>query len=387
VERSHGEQLKVRAGILAYGLDRPAAGIGRYAIELVKALRRHQPDIELVLLKPFDGPVAGLGDGSEVRLRGTRLLPAMMALGPVEIAIAARRHRLDVVHDPSGISPFLVPNWLGRFGRVVTIHDMVPFIYPETHLWLTNFLFRRYIPRTLRFVDRVVTVSDASKRDIERFLPIAPDRVTRIHCGVSEQFRPQVPDRIVSVLDRYGVARPYILVVGVLAARKNLEAAFEAFARLKAAGLPHRLVVVGRKAWKAEGIFQRLEALGLGEEVVLTGYVEDTDLPALYAGADCFIFPSLYEGFGLPLLEAMACGVPVVASNASSLPEVAGDAGLLVDPRDVDGFASAMHRVVAEPGLANDLRERGFARARQFTWERVAAAHAAIYHDVAAFRR
>jgi glycosyltransferase involved in cell wall biosynthesis len=377
----HVDSCPLRVGILAYGLDRATSGIGRYAIELVRALRTHHAELEVILLKPFDDPVADLDGGQDVRLRGTRLLPAMMALGPLEIVSAARRHRLDVVHDPTGVSPFLLPYRVGKFARIVTLHDAVPFVHPETHVRLTNFLFRSYIPRTLRYVDRIITDSESSSRDIQRFFRVDESRVTRIYCGVNERFRSQPPERVAEVLSRYGLEPPYLLVVGALQERKNLQTAFEAFARLKSGGLPHRLVVVGRKAWKTEGLFQRLDELGLGDEVRLTGYVEEADLPPLYAGAACFLFPSLYEGFGLPPLEAMACGTPVVASNTSSIPEVVGDAGILVDPHDVAGFTDALRSVIEQPSLATRLRKRGLVRARQFTWERTAAAHATAYHE------
>jgi glycosyltransferase involved in cell wall biosynthesis len=377
----HVERSALRVGILAYGLDRPPSGIGRYAIELVRAIRAHHPELEVILLKPFDSEASDLDGIQVVRLRGTRLLPAMMAFGPLEIAAAARKHRLDVIHDPMGISPFLLPQRVGAFARLVTLHDAIPFVHPETHVWLTNFLFRSYIPRTLRFVDRIITVSDFSSRDIQRFLRVDAGHVTRIYCGVDQRFRPQPPERIAQVLDKYGVVPPYLLVVGALQERKNLQTAFAAFARLKAQGLPHRLVVVGRKAWKTEGMFRCLTDLELGDDVLLTGYIEDVDLPALYAGAACFLFPSLYEGFGLPPLEAMACGTPVVASHTSSIPEVVGDAGVLIDPFDVAGFADAARFVIERPSLAGKLSERGLARARQFTWERAAKEHVAAYQD------
>jgi glycosyltransferase involved in cell wall biosynthesis len=294
----------------------------------------------------------------------------------------ARRFALDIVHDPTGATPFLVPRRLARFARVTTIHDMVPFVHPETHERLTNLLFHRYIPHTLPFVDRIITVSNASERDIVRFFHVRPDCVATIPCGVSPRFGPRAASQVFDTLSRYGIVPPYLLTVGALQARKNLETLLESFARLRLEGLPHRLVVVGRKAWKSEGIFHRLDDLGLGDAVVLTGYVDDADLPALYAGAACFVFPSIYEGFGLPPLEAMACGVPVVTSNTSSLPEVVGDAAITVDPHDVGGFVAAIRRIVDQPALADELRARGLERAQRFTWERAAAAHASLYHDV-----
>lgn len=372
-----------RLGLLAYGLDRPASGIGRYTIELARALARFQDALALSLLTPFSGSPSGLDRlYPSIRLKG-RLLPALMTAGPLQIAAIARRERLRVVHDPFGVSPFPLPYRIAHFARIVTIHDMIPFVYPETHARLTNLLFRHYIPRTLRFVDQVVTVSDASKRDIQRYYGMPAAKIRVIPCGVSPAFSPVPPTTVAGVLQRYAVPQPYILTVGALQARKNLETLFAAYRVLRSKGLPHRLVVTGRKAWKTAGIFTSLRELGLEEDVILTGYVADDDLPALYSGASVFAFPSLYEGFGLPPLEAMACGTPVVTSNASSLPEVVGDGGLTVEPSDVRGFAAALERLLTDEALHETCRERGLARAGRFTWEAAAAAHLELYQSLA----
>ena len=372
-----------RVGFVTYGLDRPLSGIGRYAVELAGALADCSDAVAITLLTPFGGSPAGLDRSfPSVRIHG-RLLPAFMAAGPAEVAWAARRAGLDVVHDPMGISPFAVPRRLGPYRRVVTIHDMIPFVYPETHARLTNILFQRYIPRTLRYVDRMITDSEASKRDILRFFDIPESRVQVIACGVSARFRPVPAVECEQARQRHGLRQPYILTLGALQARKNLGGLFEAYAELRRRGLRHQLVVVGKKAWKTEGIFRTLTALGLEDDVVLTGYVDDVDLPALYSGASAFAFPSLYEGFGLPPLEAMACGTPVVTSNTSSLPEVVGEAGIMVDPHDVQSLADALERVLTDPALASTLRERGLERARRFTWERAARAHLEIYAELA----
>lgn len=372
----------LRVGLLGYGLDRPGSGIARYTAELAAHLRAADAGVEPVLLAAGSAPGGIDQETARVAIPGLGRLPTVMAVGPVSLAAAARRHRLDLIHDPTGISPFFVPRRFGPFARVVTIHDMVPFVHPETHAPLTNALFRRYIPRTLGGVDRIVTVSEASRRDILRFYGVCPQHVLVIPNGVSARFRRPPAAEIAEVLARFGLRQPYVLAVGALQARKNLETLFDAFARLRAAELPHRLVVVGRKLWKSEGIFQRLDTLGLAEAVELTGYVADDDLPALYAGAACFVFPSLYEGFGLPPLEAMACGTPVVASASSAMPEVVGDAGVLVPPTDAAAFAAAIRRIVDDPGWAAALRERGLARAAAYTWEATAAAHAALYREL-----
>lgn len=379
---THADTRRIRVGILGYGLDRPATGIARYTIEITRALAALHPEIEPVLLQPFETTIPALSNLERVRLRFIRLLPGLMAIGPVELALAARRHKLDVLHDPVGIAPFIAPRQLGGCATVVTIHDVVPFVHPETHARLTNFLYRRYMPVTLRFVDRVITDSDASKRDIMRFYHRRASDIERIQCGVGPLFQPQSTGHVTKVLAKYRICPPYILCVGALSARKNLETALTAFSIVRSRGFDHQLILVGPKAWKTQGIFQRIEELNLANHVSFTGFVDDEDLPAMYAGADCFVFPSIYEGFGLPPLEAMACGAPVVASNASSLPEVIGDAGLSVDPLDATGFADAICRVLTEPTLANTLRERGIARSQRFSWSRAAADHAKLYRSV-----
>jgi glycosyltransferase involved in cell wall biosynthesis len=373
--------------LLGYGLDRPLTGIGRYAVELARQLCACDDGISLELIKPFSKPANGLDTPLRTRRILGRRLPAYMVVGPTQITNVARRDRLDVVHDPFGVSPFFVPRQLAPFGRVLTLHDMVPFVYPETHARLTNLLFRRYIPRSLRFVDQIITDSESSQRDIVRFLRFPSERVTAIPIGVASRFAPAGADERQRACQRLSLPGDYILTVGSLSPRKNLESLFAAFKELRRRGRPHHLVVVGPTAWKSAGIFRQLRTLGIESDVLLTGFVSDDDLPALYSGAAAFAFPSLYEGFGLPPLEAMACGTPVVTSNNSSLPEVVGDAGLLVDPLDVEALASALDRLLTDPELSSRLIRRGIARSKAFTWERTARAHSCIYRDVATQRR
>lgn len=372
----------LRLGLLGYGLDRPLTGIGRYSVEIARQFSLPGSGVSLEVIKPFSSPVADLDEYLRTRrIFGSRL-PAYMLAGPLQIATVARRDELDVIHDPFGVSPFFMPHRIAPFGRVLTLHDMIPFVYPETHARLTNLLFRRYIPRSLRFVDRIITDSESSRQDIVRFLRFPPERVTAIPIGVAPQFAPASAEVCQRVRERYGLPVDYILTVGSLTPRKNLETLFAAYYQLRQRGLPHRLVVVGPTAWKSAGIFQRLRSLGIEQDVVLTGFVADTDLPALYSAASAFAFPSLYEGFGLPPLEAMACGTPVVTSNRSSLPEIVGDAALLVDPLDVDALASAIDRLLTDAGLTTAMIARGLARTRLFTWERTAREHCRVYRDV-----
>ena len=372
----------IRLGMLGYGLDRPLTGIGRYAVELTQHFSTSD-ELAVTLMKPFAQPVTELEPRvGTSRIHG-RLLPSYMLAGPAQITAIARKRRLNVIHDPFGVSPFFAPRSIGRFGRVVTIHDMIPFVFPETHAPLTNLLFRRYIPWSLRFVDRIITDSESSRRDIVRFYRFPADRVHAIPIGVSHRFVPATREATQRALDRYGITTSYIMVVGSLNPRKNLETLFESYRLLRQRGLGHQLVVVGPKAWKSASIFQRLHDLGLESDVVMTGFVDEDDLPALYSGADAFAFPSLYEGFGLPPLEAMACGTPVVTSNSSSLPEVVGGAGLMIDPGDAKALADAIEHLVTDRATHAKFAALGLARAKQFRWDRTACAHLNLYREIA----
>jgi len=202
--------------------------------------------------------------------------------------------------------------------------------------------------------------------------------------AADRRFRPMEAVDIEPILREYSVETPYILYVGALESRKNLPRLLEAYTLLRQWSTGWRLVIVGARKWKSSPIFETVQRLQLESHVTFTGYVADEHLPALYAGADLFAFPSLYEGFGLPVLEAMACGTPVVTSNSSSLPEVAGDAALLVDPYNVDEIAAAMRRILEDTNLAQELRMHGLARAAQFTWERTARETIEVYEKVLA---
>jgi glycosyltransferase involved in cell wall biosynthesis len=230
-------------------------------------------------------------------------------------------------------------------------------------------------------------VSEATKADLVEILRVPPSKVVVIHEAVGPEFaRPQSPEAVDAVVRRYGLRRPYCLFVGNLEPRKNLPRLIEAFAEVRrragAEGRSAQLVLAGTRAWLHGGIFRAVEAHGLADAVAFTDYVPRGDLPALYAGATCFVFPSLYEGFGLPVLEAMAAGAPVVAARAGSIPEVAGDAALLVDARVPDEIAAAIEAVLTDGALRARLVARGRARAAQFEWNTVARRTLAVYDAV-----
>lgn len=362
----------MRIGLIAYGLDRQTGGIGRYTSELTRALRDR--GIDLVVLNAGRAAVV---PGVHV-LRGSRLLPALLTIGQIEIARSVQRLGLDLVHDPTGVMPLM----LTGAGRVATIHDVIPYVHPAASTWLDWLIYHAWLPLAVRRLDRVITDSQQSRADILRYLPIRPERLAVVSAGVSPSYRPLDQAQCEPVLARNGIAYRYILYVGAVESRKNLVRLLEAYARLLAWSQNWRLVVVGARHWRASAVAEAVHRLGLEEKVLFTGYVAEGDLPALYSGADLFVFPSLYEGFGLPVLEAMACGAPVITSNVSSLPEVAGDAALLVDPLNSEAITAAMQQVLADGDLRADLRVQGLKRAAGFNWQRTAEETIAVYQQV-----
>jgi glycosyltransferase involved in cell wall biosynthesis len=303
-------------------------------------------------------------------------LPVELITGPV-----------DVFHSPDFTLP---PVW--RALTVLTVHDLSFLRVPECFTGALRHYLERVVPRSVRRADHVIADSESTGRDLVRLLDVPASKVTVIHSGVEPRFRP-IADRatLEAVRQRYNLPERFILSVGTLQPRKNFTTLIEAFSRLKLGAGSWKLgtrnlklVIVGGKGWLYEAVFARVETLGLQGEVLFPGFVADEDLPPLYNLAEVFALPSWYEGFGLPPLEAMACGTPVVTSNTSSLPEVVGDAGLMVEPIDVEGLAAEMGRVLGDSDLRREMVQRGLARAREFTWERAARQLLKVYEEAGA---
>ena len=288
----------------------------------------------------------------------------------------------QLYHATEHLLPYL------RRPTVLTVHDLIFERYPQHHKW-TNRLFLSVGMRLfVRAADTIIAVSQQTKHDLIELYHTPAAKIQVIYQGIDPSFAPAPAATVQRVRERYalraqdGAPRPYLLMVGTLEPRKNHITAMQALARLKAMKLPHSLLVVGGEGWLFEPIKAQVAALGLAADVRFTGYVPAADLPALYTGATAVLQPTLYEGFGFPVLEAMACGVPVVCSNVSSLPEAAGDAALLVAPTDDEALAAAIQRLLLEPALAADLRRLGLQRAATFQWQRCAAETVAIYQRV-----
>jgi glycosyltransferase involved in cell wall biosynthesis len=379
-----------RVALNALFLHYPRSGTGRYLDRLVACVgpaadpyllgsRRFPPADESatshpahLLASPFDRRSGAL---------------AKVWHEQVAAPAEARAWRADLYHVPH-FAPPVVP----RSPTVVTVHDLVPVLWPEYRRTAEQRLYTGLVALGLRSAARVITDSRASAADLVRYLRVPPDRIRVIPLGVDERFRPlgSPAERAwaATVWSRYRLVQPYLLCfVGSLDRRKNVDRLIAAYARLKYEHhLPHQLVIVGGRRG-SDAIFYDplpdLVRLGVTESVILIDRVGDDEARALHAGADVFVYPSLYEGFGLPPLEAMACGAPVACSNASSLPEVVGDAGVLFDPTDVLAMAEAVHRIVADRDLRSHLASTARLVAARFTWEATATATLDVYREVA----
>ncbi len=352
------------------------AGLGRYAQNLAEHLAQ-QEDCRLSLFYNRSGPAT--------------VPPSLAGLPVRSWPIPTRPWRLAValgtlLHTPwDGLLPdvdlfhateHLLPPFR-HVRSVLTVHDLIYILYPEYHLPMNYHFLRLMMPRFARRADAIIAISECTRRDLVRLWHIPEEKIRVIYEGIDARFRPVAdPPALDGVRRRYGLPDRFALYVGTIEPRKNLPALFEAWAKLHA---PLPLVIAGKRGWLYQETFARVEALGVTDRVHFTGYVADEDLPALYSAADLFVFPSLYEGFGLPVLEAMACGTPVVTSTGGALPEVAGDAALLADPQDVDALADALQRLLASKPLRDEYRDRGFARARMFSWSRTAEETLALY--------
>jgi len=265
---------------------------------------------------------------------------------------------------------------------LLTVHDLSFVRDPASAAPGLRDYLEVVVPRSVARADHILADSAATRSDLIELYRTPPEKITVLYCGIHAAFRP-VSDAqtLAAVRDRYGLgSAPFILAVSTLQPRKNYTRLIQAFARLPDQST--NLVIAGGKGWLFETIFSEVERLRLRERVIFPGFVADADLPALYSAARLLAYPSLYEGFGLPMLEAMACGTPVVASTASCLPEVAGDAARLVSPTDVEALAAALDQVLTDEALRRDLAAKGHARAGQFTWEHAARQLLATYREL-----
>ncbi len=367
--------------MLRIGLDytsaiHQVAGIGRYTRELVNALTVANKDYEYRLF------AAGATDVERPALPHNwqwcptgltrRWLERVWYRLRLPLPVEAWTGRVDLFHAPDFVLPILLP----KTQTIVTIHDLSFVRQPDSTMPGMAAYLNRWVPRSVQQADQVIAVSEATRQDLIELYHTPPNKIKVLYHGVSPNFKPvDNLARLADIRQRYGLGEhPFILSVGTLQPRKNYVRLIQAYAmvRQKLALASPNLVIVGQKGWHYEEIFDEVNRWQLASHIHFLGFVEDSDLAALYSAARLFIYPSLYEGFGLPVLEAMACGTPVVAANLSALPEVVGSAGWLINPYDVKGMAESMAQLLTDEPLRQQFIQDGFKQAARFTWTNMA---------------
>ena len=338
------------------------SGTGRYSEALLDALGEEKA-LELAVFWPRDlQPPAGAQDMVLYRRN-----PAGITRMYTEQWGVRRFKNIDIVHYPASIGPVIHPG----YPTVITVHDLSFLRHPEWFRKNRAWYYKHWVERSVRIADHIIADSNATAEDLMTLLHIPAARITVAHLGVTPHFRPASEDHIALIRETYNLPRNFFLYVGTLEPRKNVARLIRAWSMV-AGDIPQDLVLAGRRGWKLKSVHQAWSRSPYRDRIHFPGYIQQEHLPALLCAADGFTWPSLFEGFGLPPLEAMACGTPVLTSNTSSLPEVVGDAALTVSPRDTQAMAKALLRLSRERQLQEDLRQAGLQRAAQFSWKKTA---------------
>jgi glycosyltransferase involved in cell wall biosynthesis len=354
------------------------SGLGNYAFHLLAAMVDSSSGHQFRLYHDAKACVAGSIGNAEVSFRELPSFPSRFHGGDqFWLPLQAGRDQVSLLHCPANYVPLIQP-----CPTVVTVHDMVLSLHDEGETRNQLFYWRQLMPMALRKAARIITVSHHSKRDIVNLLDIPEDRVRVIHSGVDSFFKRLDDETVQKGLAALGLQAGYVFMLGASSPRKNIECAVKAFIQLKKQGFSPKLVLTCGNAVFAEKLRNLLAGAGLLGEVAFLPHVSPEDLRVLYNGALSFLYPSLYEGFGFPILEAMACGTTVVTSDTSSMPEVAGDAALLVEPTDPKAIAEALAKIAQSPALGSDLRLKGQLRARDFRWAKAARETLAVYDSI-----
>jgi glycosyltransferase involved in cell wall biosynthesis len=373
--------IAINAHLLAHTRSFRRAGVSNYVEALLTHLGQIDRESRYSVYTTRGLGAGALGLPPNFRVRPS-LLPTInpRVRIPWEQLVAPALMRLggaDVYHGVLNVMPLASP-----VPSVVTIHDLSPFLFPQTFRRVNRIYTRWAIRVACRRAAYILAVSEFTKQEIVRWMRVPPERVVVTYDAADDRFAPPDPAEVEAFRAAKGLPAKFVLFLGTLEPRKNLTLLLDAYAMV-ARSIDAPLLIAGSRGWLYEPVLARAEQLGLGDRLRFIGYVDQAEQHLWYAAATAFAFPSLYEGFGMPPLEAMACGTPVVVSRSSSLPEVVGDAGLVVSPSDPEELADALHRVISDAALRDDLRARGLAQARRFSWRETAERTLEVYRRAA----
>jgi glycosyltransferase involved in cell wall biosynthesis len=350
-------------------LYKTKVGMGKYIIELVNRIPKDDPENCYVIYvsekneKYFDLTAKNITIKKVPDILTSPFLKIIWE--QLFLPFSLIKNSVDIYHATG----FVLPLWKPKKTKfVVTIADMTFFTHPQYHKWFKNSYFRVFIPISLKNADKVLAISENTKEDIVAITQTNPKKIQTVHLGVDSYFIPEQKKEYGLILAKYKIKQPYTLFVGMLEPRKNIIGLIKAFSLIEDKK-GHILVIVGEKGWMYDTIFSYVNKLGLENDVLFIGYVPDHDLAALYSRATCFVYPSFYEGFGIPVIEAMACGCPVITSNNSSLKEIVGDAAILIDPYSVEQIAEKMQLLLQNKEEQQKRKDAGLKQARKYKWE------------------
>ncbi len=348
-------------------------GISSYTTEMIRALERCQPAHHISILHSRKSPYS-------TNFNAVPLwTPPHFRFEKIALALELTRLGLDLLHT----TDFIPPSW-GAKHQVITVHDLTFLHYPEHKDQAAIRYYNDQIERAVQKAAHILAVSEATHNDLVTMLKVNPDKITVQPHGINLCFQPLVSESVKTQLQTLGLPQGYILFVGTLEPRKNIPALLDAYEQLDQ---PPLLLLVGRPGWLFDATMQRIERLqARGHPIIIRSDIPNAQLPVIYNGAHVLILPSFYEGFGMPALEAMACGTPVIVSDTSSLPEVVGDVGLLINPNDPDTLIAALNRALNDLEWREQARDAGIQRAKQFTWERSAQIALSTYETVLSTR-
>ncbi|MCX6015715.1 MAG: glycosyltransferase family 1 protein [Chloroflexales bacterium] len=373
--------VAINAHLLAQTANFRRAGVSHY----VEALLEHLGYIDTInrytvyTTRGVNATTLGLPANFKVRpsllptINPRVRIPWEQVMAPPLLAA----HGADVYHGVLNVMPLLA-----GIPSVVTIHDLSAMLFPQTFRRINRMYTRWAIQVSAKRAAHLFTVSEYAKQEMVTHLNVPAERITVTYDACDARFRPSTPSELAAFRQRNGLPERYLFYLGTLEPRKNIPRLLDAYAQI-AHEVDAPLLIGGGKGWLYEPILAQAERLNLGDKLRFVGYIPQAEQHLWYGAATAFVFPSLYEGFGMPPLEAMACGTPVIVSNASCLPEVTGDAGYQVDPHDVDGWAQAMHQVLGDASLREDLAARGPIQAARFSWQETALRTLAVYRAVA----
>lgn len=363
-----------------------SGGIGRYAVNLINhiskiLLNESQNEIFIFFYQSFNRNLINTYPDLKFVNKYTNIKSNVLRKG-IFMPFSIRSFKMDLFHglDHIGI-PFIFKSKKCKYA--VTIHDLITRIYPDKFTIKHRFVQNALLPLILRKADKIIAVSNSTKNDIIKFYPKYSHKIKVIYEGVEPQFFPRSNQEIEKTLTKYNIDFKYFLFLGTVEPRKNIVRVVDAFIKLKQAGnVEQKLVITGRKGWLYNEILEKINKSPFSQDMIFSGYIDDGDLPFLYSGADIFLYPSLYEGFGLPVLEAMACGTPIITSNLSSFPEVAGDAAILIDPMNIEEITYAIEKLWRDRDLREELQKKGLERAKLFSWEKAAKETLKLYEEI-----